>query len=81
MTGNAWEWCRDWYGPYPSETVEGPTGAAKGTVRVIRGGSHRSEAGKLRAAYRANRPPNEVFDRCGFRIVWSEASDKRPAAS
>ena len=70
MAGNAWEWCRDWYGPYPSETVEDPTGAPKGTVRVIRGGSYRSESGKLRAAYRANRPPDEIFDRCGFRVVW-----------
>ncbi len=81
MAGNAWEWCRDWYGAYPSETVEDPIGAARGIVRVIRGGSHQSEPAKLRAAYRANRPPKDVFDRGGFRVVWSPLpGDGAPAS-
>ena len=58
-----------------SDAVEMPSmwpmyDAIRCPVRVIRGGSYRSESGKLRAAYRANRPPDETFDRCGFRVVW-----------
>lgn len=39
LVGNAWEWVRDWYGPYPSTPVTNPTGPVSGYYRVIRGGS------------------------------------------
>ena len=38
MSGNVWEWCSDYYAPYPEGNVVNPQGPAEGNYHVCRGG-------------------------------------------
>ena len=69
MHGNAWEWCEDWYGPYPTGDLTDPTGPDTGTDRVLRGGSGWNPAPLLRSARRQFEKPSHVTHTVGFRLV------------
>jgi len=47
MLGNVWEWCSDWFGPYPSKDQEYPRGPEKGERKVVRGGAWNSSNCRL----------------------------------
>ncbi len=69
MHGNVYEWCQDWFGDYPTNSVTDPTGPANGSNRVYRGGSWDNDAEFCRSALRCYNSPEYRSDRLGLRVL------------
>ncbi len=69
MSGNVWEWCSDWYGPYTSASDVNPSGAYSGQYRVIRGGGCYYLPQGCSVAFRRGNSPDRSFGDLGFRLV------------
>jgi formylglycine-generating enzyme required for sulfatase activity len=69
MHGNAWEWTRSSYRPYPYVADDGRNDMTAADEKVVRGGSWYDRPKRCRSAYRlAYRPYQSVFN-VGFRVV------------
>ena len=67
MSGNVWEWCRDWYGTlaYGAD----PVGSGSGLNRVLRGGSRDINSGTCASSCRGGIAPSDRGNYDGFRLV------------
>ncbi|WP_240722625.1 formylglycine-generating enzyme family protein [Poseidonocella sp. HB161398] len=75
MTGNVWEWVEDRFGPLPDASplpARDPAGAATGTARVQRGGSHLCHASycdRYHVHSRTRNDPDSTTGHAGFRVA------------
>lgn len=69
MSGNVFEWCWDWYSSINSSTAD--TGAASGSIRVLRGGSWIYDASCCTVSCRRVNGPGARINSLGFRVVRS----------
>ncbi|NER83830.1 MAG: formylglycine-generating enzyme family protein [Leptolyngbya sp. SIO1D8] len=69
MSGNVWEWCSDWRGPYDTDQLTDPTGPRDGQKKVYRGGSWFNKPATLRSANRNGHEPDMRGTNAGLRLV------------
>ena len=74
ITGNAWEWCGDWFSPdyHLYGTRVNPVGPESGQTKVMRGGSylcHASYCNRYRNSARTSNTPDSAGTNIGFRCV------------
>ena len=69
MHGNVWEWCQDWFAPYPDAPAVDPVGPATSKFKVFRGGGWNQEVQFARSGNRFMMSPSNGIYFVGFRVA------------
>lgn len=69
MSGGVWEWCNDWFGNFPADSVFNPQGPQYGYHKVLKGGSWNSDARSCRISHRSGASLETKARIVGFRVV------------
>ncbi|PKZ66999.1 sulfatase modifying factor 1 (C-alpha-formyglycine- generating enzyme 1) [Gordonia terrae] len=84
--GNVWEWCADRFSAryYRVSDRTDPSGPARGSARVLRGGSHLchdSYCHRYRVAARSHNTPESTASNIGFRTVGPRDTRREPIST
>jgi formylglycine-generating enzyme required for sulfatase activity len=69
LHGNAAEWTRTTYRPYPYRQTDGRDAISADGEKVVRGGSWRDRPKRSRSAFRLSYPPYQKVFNVGFRVI------------
>ena len=69
MHGNVWEWCSDWFAPYPATPLTDPVGPASSKYKLFKGGGWNQDVQFARSSSRFMMSPSNGIYFVGFRVV------------
>jgi formylglycine-generating enzyme required for sulfatase activity len=76
--GNVWEWCSDWFEPYPAMPLTDPVGPPTSKYKLFKGGGWNQDVEYARASSRFMMSPSNGIHFVGFRLALG-ATSPRPA--
>jgi len=78
--GNVWEWCHDWFEPYPAMPLTDPVGPATSKYKLFKGGGWNQDADYARASSRFMMSPSNGIHFVGIRLVLGPVLSQPPSA-